>query len=118
MAARFLLGALVSIVAAVLSKEVGTRFGGVFLAFPAILPASLTFVERSEGTRKAGRDAIGAVLGGLALVVFATIGESLFTRENSALVLVFALLGWLVAIAVLYVALAVFRPDDCDASKD
>jgi uncharacterized membrane protein (GlpM family) len=115
---RFALGAAVSIVAGIISKGAGARLGGVFLAFPAILPASLTFVQDKEGTHKADRDAIGAVLGGLALVVFAAVAESTFARINSALVLLCSLVAWLVACAVMYVLLAVVRPDDCDRNQD
>lgn len=115
---RFALGAAVSIVAAIISKALGARLGGVFLAFPAILPASLTFLQDKEGTRQADRDAIGAVLGGAALVVFAAVGESLFARHNSAVVLVAALGAWTVAVLVFYAALALLRPDDCDKHRD
>jgi uncharacterized membrane protein (GlpM family) len=114
MLVRFGLGAAVSIVAGIIAKVAGARLGGVFLAFPAILPASLTFVQDKEGTRMADLDAVGAVLGGLALLVFVAVAESMFTRHNSALVLACALAAWLVAISVLYVLLAVLRPDDAD----
>jgi hypothetical protein len=115
---RFALGAGVSIVAGIISKGAGPRLGGVFLAFPAILPASLTFVQDKEGTRKADRDAMGAVLGGLALVVFAAVAESTFTRLNPALVLLCGLAGWLLACSAMYAILAAIRPDDCDRNQD
>ncbi len=118
LATRFALGAFVSIVAAIISGAVGARLGGVFLAAPAILPASLTIVEHKEGTRKADRDAIGAVVGSLALVVFATVGESMFTRHNPALVLAAALGGWIAAGLAFYAILGLFRPDDCDKQQD
>ena len=38
---RFALGAAISIVAGIIGKTVSARFGGAFLAFPSILPASL-----------------------------------------------------------------------------
>ncbi len=115
---RFALGAAVSIVAGIISSVGGPRIGGVFLAFPAILPASLTFIQQKEGTRKADRDAIGAVLGGLALVVFAAVAESTFTRVNPALVLLCSLGGWLIASGAMYTVLALVRPDDCDRNQD
>lgn len=111
MAVRFALGAGVSIVAGIISKAVGARFGGLFLAFPAILPASLTFVEDKENRGMADRDAMGAILGGLALVVFAAVGESMFHRRNSAVVLMLALMAWLVCSFVLYTVMALIRPD-------
>lgn len=118
MGARFGLGALVSVVAGIISHLAGARLGGVFLAFPAILPASLTFVQDKEGTRTADRDALGAVLGGFALVVFAVVGESMFTRQNSAVVLAVALVGWLLASCVLYALLGLVRPDKEDRNDD
>jgi hypothetical protein len=45
---RFALGAAVSIVAGILSKTISARFGGAFLAFPSILPASLTLIQEKE----------------------------------------------------------------------
>jgi uncharacterized membrane protein (GlpM family) len=115
---RFALGGAVSIIAGIISKAVSARFGGMFLAFPAILVASLTFVQDKEGTRRADRDAIGAVLGGASLVVFAAVGESMFGRHSSVLVLVASLGAWLVSIAVLFAVLAGIRPDDADARQD
>ncbi len=35
----------------------GPRVGGLFLAFPAILPATLTLLEKKEGKTKACADA-------------------------------------------------------------
>ncbi len=118
MAARFGLGAAVSIVAGIVSLAAGARLGGVFLAFPAILPASLTFVQNKEGTRVADHDALGAVLGGTAGVVFATVGESMFGRHNSALVLGMALAGWLLTAILLYGVLNLLRPDTEDRRSE
>ncbi len=115
---RFALGAAVSIVAGVIGKLVSPRFGGMFLAFPSILPASLTLLQEKEGTRRADRDAIGAVLGALALVVFACVGEAAFGSLPAALVLVLALAGWAVASFALYALLALLRPETCDRQQD
>lgn len=114
MLVRFALGAAVSVTAAIISNAAGARLGGVFLAFPAILPASLTFVQDKEGTQKADRDAVGAILGGLALLVFAGVAESMFGRHSAVLVLGVALAAWLFSIAVLYAALMLLRPDEDD----
>ena len=117
-ALRFALGAVISIGAAIADKAVGARFGGIFLAFPAILPASLTLIQEKEGTRRADRNAIGAVLGGAALVIFAMIAELTLRRIEPYLALMLALLGWIVSSLVLYGLLAWLRPDDCDKTKD
>ena len=116
--ARFALGATISIVAAVLVKLVGPRFGGMFLAFPAILPASLTLVEEKEGRRSADRNAIGAVLGGFGLSVFAGTAEKAFFHLPSVPALLLALLAWAASAVALYALLAFLRPEDCDRRRD
>ena len=118
LAVRFAFGAAISVGAGVLGKAVGARFGGTFLAFPAILPASLTLIQNKEGTRTADRNAVGAVLGGLALSVFAGIGEAAFGHLSPALVLLLAAVGWAATAFVLYSLLALLLPDACDEGKD
>ena len=115
---RFALGAAISIIAGIIAKAVGARFGGAFLAFPSILPASLTLIQGKEGTRRADRNAIGAVLGGAGLVVFAMIGEASFGHIEPFLALVLCLAGWTVSSAALYGLLCYFQPDKCDRDKD
>lgn len=115
---RFAMGATVSVVAAVVGKVIGVRFGGTLLAFPAILPASLTLIQEEEGTRRADRDAIGAILGAVGLVIFGMVAEATFGRLEPALALALAILGWLVTAFLLYGLLAFLRPDSCDRSRD
>lgn len=115
---RFAMGATISVVAAVVGKVIGVRFGGTLLAFPAILPASLTLIQEEEGTRRADRDAIGAILGAVGLVVFGMIGEATFGRTDPVLALALAILGWLLTAFLLYGLLAFLRPDSCDRTKD
>src|ERR1700730_10423475 len=83
-AIRFLLGGSVTVVAGLLAKYYGPVFGGLFLAFPAIFPASATLVDKHEREKKqragiqqttrgrqvAGVDAAGAALGSLGLATF------------------------------------------------
>jgi hypothetical protein len=118
LAVRFVLGAVVSLVAGALGTIVGPRFGGAFLAFPAILPASLTLVQEKEGTRRADRNAIGAVLGGMGLAAFAAIGEVALRRLPSGIAIVTMLAGWIAVSVALYILLALLRPDDCDRTQD
>ena len=82
---RFTLGGLVTAGAAMVAKQFGPSLGGLFLAFPAILVASTTLVERHERERKqkkglsglyrgrhaAGADAAGAAMGSIGLMTFA-----------------------------------------------
>ena len=93
---RFVAGALTSIGAGLVTLAFGARAGGIFLAFPAILAASLTLIEREEGTRKAREDARGATVGGIALASFAAVAALTLGHINSAAGLALAALAWLV----------------------
>jgi hypothetical protein len=115
---RFALGAAISIASGLVSLNLTARFGGSFLAFPSILPASLTLIQKKEGIHRADRSAIGAVLGAVGLVVFAMIGEAAFGHLGPFTVLVLALAGWLVTAVALYGMLAFVRPETCDRNKD
>ena len=79
----------------------GPRFGGLFLAFPAVLPAALTLIEKKEGTTKAWADASGGVLGAIGLAAFAFTALQLL-RANPAVALAVALLAWLLVSGGLY----------------
>ena len=63
-AERFLLGACVSSLAAIVGHVLGERVGGAFLAFPAILPASVNLASKKDGLTAAVEHEIGAVFGG------------------------------------------------------
>jgi hypothetical protein len=115
---RFALGAAIAIASGLVSLNLSARFGGSFLAFPSILPASLTLIQKKEGIDRADRSAIGAVLGAVGLVVFAMIGEAAFGHLGPFIVLVLALAGWVVTAVALYGMLAFVRPESCDRNKD
>jgi hypothetical protein len=70
---RFGFGAAVSAIAGVVSTVYGARAGGVFLAFPAILLASLTLVAKEQNLRAARDDARGAAIGSVGMVTFAIV---------------------------------------------
>jgi hypothetical protein len=86
-AIRFLFGGLITAVAGIIAKKFGPVIGGLFLAFPAIFPASATLIEKHEkekkeerglrGTRRgreaASVDAAGSAMGSVGLLVFASI---------------------------------------------
>lgn len=79
-AIRFAFGAAVALVAVLAGKLGGPSIGGLFLAFPAILPATLTLIEKKEGRRRAQEDDMGAVAGGLGLIAFAVAGGLAVSR--------------------------------------
>jgi Protein of unknown function (DUF3147) len=108
-AVRFLLGGCVTVVAGLLAKYYGPVFGGLFLAFPAIFPASATLVEKHQRQKKrhagivetnrgqeaAGLDAAGATLGSLGLAVFALVIWKLLPVWNVWVVFATAIACWL-----------------------
>ena len=95
LAIRFAAGALTSIAAGAVTLAFGPRVGGIFLAFPAILAASLTLIEQEEDSADAREDARGAVMGGLALTAFAVIASLTLGSLNAAIALALATGGWL-----------------------
>ena len=84
---RFILGGGVTASAGVIAKIYGPVIGGLFLAFPAIFPASATLIEKHEikkkakagfdgtirGVKAASIDAAGAAIGTIGLALFALI---------------------------------------------
>jgi len=102
---RFVFGASVALVAAVVAHFFGAKAGGLFLAFPAVLPATLTLIEQKEGTTKAWADASGGALGAVGLAAFALTASQLM-RWNPVAALLLALLAWAVVSVGLY---SVFR---------
>jgi Protein of unknown function (DUF3147) len=106
---RFLLGGAITVIAGLLAKRFGPMFGGLFLAFPAIFPASATLVEKHErekkrkagivntarGRQAAALDARGATIGSFGLACFALLVWKLLPVWNAGVVLVAALSVWL-----------------------
>lgn len=119
LAIRFAFGAGTSIMAAVVSLLAGPTVAGVFLAFPAILLASLSLVASDEGRSKARDDARGAAAGALGLVAFAVVGAGLFEAGPSAAAFVSAAAAWIVvALGVFLIAWRVGAGADEDQGKD
>jgi len=107
-AIRFLFGGLVTATTGLIAKKFGPTVAGLFLAFPAIFPASATLIAKHEkerkqkagydGTRRgraaAAADATGTSLGCLALLVFALIVWRILTIWSPWLVLPVAAIAW------------------------
>ena len=116
-AVRFVLGGAVTVLAGWIATEWGPVIGGLFLAFPAIFPASATLVEKHERERKEnaglqgakrGRDAAaleatGAALGSIGLMAFGTIVWQL-APEAAGIALSGCALAWLGVSMALWVA--------------
>ena len=105
LAIRFAFGAAVSIVAGAVSLVFNPVVGGLFLAFPAILPASVTLIEQKESTDEAVHDIEGATIGALGLAVFAVVTGIVLRHTSAVVALAAATAAWLVTSVVLYLAL-------------
>ena len=105
-AIRFAFGAAISLAAGIIGMKFGPVVGGVFLGFPAILPASLTLIDKKEGKEQASIDSIGAVLGAVALVGFALVVVVWASTLGVVACLAVALVVWLAVALALYVIVA------------
>jgi hypothetical protein len=116
---RFAFGGICTVFAGFMAKRYGPAVGGLFLAFPAIFPASATMIESHEKRRKAelgmngtlrGRmaasiDASGAALGCVGLAGFAMVLWIGLPAHNSLTIVVLATVTW----AILAYTLWAFR---------
>ena len=107
------LGGAMTVVAGLIAARFGPVVGGLFLAFPAIFPASATLIEKHVRERKekaglpggrrgkeaAALDAAGATLGSFGLAAFGLVIWMLIVR-SPALALTLAAVSWL-AVAML-----------------
>jgi hypothetical protein len=113
---RFLFGGLITAVAGIIAKKFGPGVGGLFLAFPAIFPASATLIEKHEkqkkeraglhgaarGRKAASVDAAGAAIGSLGLLVFALLVKRLLPGHSAWLVLMGSTIIWLAVSLLLW----------------
>lgn len=107
--ARFVYGGVVTALAGVLGHRFGAAIGGLFLAFPALLPASLTLVKQQDGRAKAADDAAGATCGAVGLVAFAAVVWLGAPRTGVAVALPLAALAWLLVSVVGWKLLDVYK---------
>jgi uncharacterized membrane protein (GlpM family) len=101
-ALRFGFGAATSVLAGLVSRELSPLVGGAFLAFPAVLLASLTLVSGEEGERAARDDARGAVAGSIGMIAFAAVGSVCFHTVPTAAAFVLAIVAWIVVALAAY----------------
>jgi Protein of unknown function (DUF3147) len=102
---RFIAGAVTSVMAGIVTLVFGARVGGILLAFPAILAASLTLISEEEDSAMAREDARGAMAGGCGLVAFAVVGALTFGALSGALALLLSAIAWAVTALGIYVLL-------------
>jgi hypothetical protein len=96
LALRFAFGGTITVVTQLIAQAFGPGIAGLFLAFPAILPATLTLIRDHDGARAAGEDARGALLGSVGLALFALcIWRAFAADASAAAALALAALAWL-----------------------
>jgi hypothetical protein len=117
-ATRFFIGGAITVFAGVIAKKFGPTVGGLFLAFPAIFPASATLIEKHEKQKKeragthaghrgqdaAALDAVGAAMGSIGLIAFAILVWFSLTRFPTFAVLAGSAMAWLVVSVCIWIA--------------
>lgn len=106
---RFAFGAFASLLAGCITLVFGAGAGGLFLAFPAILTAGLTMIEKKEGRPAAVHDIEGAVLGAAGLAAFAIVVEQALERTSLGWALALAFGAWFATAFALYLAAELTR---------
>jgi hypothetical protein len=115
-AVRFLFGGIVTVGAGLIAKGFGPAVGGLFMAFPAIFPASATLVAKHEreemehaglkgGKRAAAAaalDARGTAMGTVGLMVFGLVAWKFLPAHRTPLVLFGATLAWFFIAAAIW----------------
>ena len=102
---RFLFGGGVTLITGLITHAYGPVVGGLFLAFPAIMPASVTLLHHHEGHEKAGIDALGACIGSLGLLFFGLAIWVLVPLVAGWLAIAIAAAAWLVAATTIWAVL-------------
>ena len=119
-AVRFAFGGLTTVLAGLMAQHWGPVVGGLFLAFPAIFPASATLAESRQreqkervavnpgtrGQQVVALDAAGAAMGTVGLMAFALIVWEFLSQVGAPGVLTLATGMWLL------VSIGVWRLSD------
>ena len=113
---RFLLGGAITVTTGLIAKHFGPVVGGLFLAFPAILPSGATLIDKNERDKKrragiprtirgrlaAALDARDAATGSIALAAFGFLIWQCLPHHNAAVILTTAVSAWLVLAVLLW----------------
>jgi hypothetical protein len=122
-ATRFLFGGIVTLLAGVVADKFGPVIGGLFLAFPAIFPATASLIAKHQRKEKAqegmsgkkrgrlaaGVDAAGASMGCWGLAAFGVVAWKLLPRFALWETLILASGAWAIVAVMVWVALRRLR---------
>jgi hypothetical protein len=107
-APRFFIGGAITALAGLIAKRYGPEIGGLFLAFPAIVPSTATLIKKREqqkmeragydgaerGRAAAAVDVAGAAMGGFGLIAFSLVVWLKLPEWKTPIVLAVATLVW------------------------
>lgn len=99
---RFVFGGVVTAAVGIIGVAFGPVVAGMFLAFPAILPATITLIESHRGKQEAGVDALGASIGSAGLVAFGALLWLLATRSAGWIAIATATIVWFALSALVW----------------
>ena len=113
---RFLFGGSATVLAGLVARYYGPGLGGLFLAFPAIFPASMTLIDNHQkkqqerlgqpgsnrGRTAAAIDAAGAALGAVGLIAYAIVLWRFLPAHNAAVVIAEATAVWMAVSWILW----------------
>jgi len=113
---RFVLGGVITAGAGVIAKDYGPVVGGLFLAFPAIFPASVTLIEihqrelhnEKRAQQDAAADSAGTSLGSIGLMAFAATVGGLLPSTSSILAISAATASWLLGAGAAWTVWQIF----------
>lgn len=114
---RFVFGGLITAAAGLIAKIYGPAVGGLFLAFPAIFPATATLIEKHERERKreagvhgkvrarkaVAIDAAGASMGAMGLLAFAFVVQKLIVTHRPSVIIIAATAAWMAVSYLLWI---------------
>ena len=106
---RFVFGGLATAAVGIIATAFGPSVAGLFLAFPAILIASLTLLGNHDGDSAAGADALGAAAGATGLVAFGAIVWKLSQHLSGVLTVTLAAVVWFIVSVAVWLAFDVYR---------
>lgn len=112
---RFILGGFITAATGIIGKKYGPAVGGLFLAFPAIFPASATLMDKHEkekkqraGLKGANRarevvavDAAGTAIGSIGLFAFGLLMAETVTSWNPWQAMAASTVLWM-AVSILF----------------
>ena len=131
LATRFLFGGAITTTAGLIAEHWGPFAGGLFLAFPAIFPASVTLLAKKqkqkkarhgmEGTTRARKaaaiDSRGTILGCIGLACFGLVVWLLLSSFNAYAVLLLAVGLWTAVSLALWLSLRKIKHSRCSGAS-